>query len=102
MKSSPAWPSRLATAPTIAREALIEDGWVHEPGQFDSITASTVFLAGTESPPELAEVTRKCAAAIRGAQIHELGGRDHFAYKTHPAEVAAIIRGFAGGPTGVQ
>jgi pimeloyl-ACP methyl ester carboxylesterase len=99
MKSSPSWPSRLATAPTIAREALIEDGWVHEPAQFESITAPTLFLAGSESPSDLAEVTRKCAAVIRGARIHELRGRDHFAYKTHPAEIAAIIGGFVGAPS---
>jgi hypothetical protein len=34
--------------------------------------------------------------AIRGAKIHELRGRDHFAYKTHPAEIAAIVHEFAG------
>ena len=91
MRSNPAWPSRLATAPTIAREARIEDGWVHEPGQFDAITARTTFLSGTASPADLQEVTRLCAAAIRGAHIRKLEGRDHFAYKTHPAELAAVI-----------
>lgn len=95
MRASPAWPSRIATAPTIAREALIEDGWVHAPGQFDAIAAPTLFLAGTDSPAELAEVTRACAAAIRRAQIHALEGRDHFAYKTHPSEIAAVITAFA-------
>jgi pimeloyl-ACP methyl ester carboxylesterase len=90
-RSSPVWPSRLATAPTIAREARIEDGWVHGPGQFDAISAPTIFLSGTASPPDLVEVTRKCADAISGARIHTLEGHDHFAYKTHPAEIAAVV-----------
>ena len=96
MRSNPAWPLRLATAPTIAREARIEDGWVHQSGQFDSISTPTLFLAGSESPPDLREVTRVCADSIQGAQIRRLHGRDHFAYRTHPGEIAAIIREFAG------
>jgi pimeloyl-ACP methyl ester carboxylesterase len=95
MRSSPTWPARLATAPTIAREARIEDGWVHRPGEFDAIAAATLFLEGSESPPELAEVTRQCAAAIANARVHMLDGHGHFAYRTHPAEVAAIILEFA-------
>jgi pimeloyl-ACP methyl ester carboxylesterase len=98
MRSNPVWPLRLATAPTIAREARIEDGWVHQSGQFDTINAPTLFLAGSESPPELREVTRACADAIHGAQVRRLHGRDHFAYRTHPAEIAAIVREFAGAP----
>ena len=95
MRSSPTWPARLATAPTIVREARIEDGWVHRPGEFDAIAAPTFFLEGSESPPELAEVTRQCAAAIPNARVQMLEGHGHFAYRTHPAEVAAIIARFA-------
>jgi pimeloyl-ACP methyl ester carboxylesterase len=91
MRASPMWPARLATAPTIVREARIEDGWVHRAGEFDDVTAPTIFLAGAESPPELAEVTRQCAAAIAKARVHMLEGHGHFAYRTHPAEIAAII-----------
>lgn len=90
-RSTPAWPSRLATAPTIAREARIEDGWVHEPGQFDAISVPTVFLSGSDSPADLTEVTGLCAAAIRGAVIRTLEGHDHFSYKTHAEEIAAVI-----------
>jgi pimeloyl-ACP methyl ester carboxylesterase len=90
-RSSPVWPSRLATAPTIAREARIEDGWVHEPGQFDAIAVPTIFLSGTASPADLIAVTHSCAAIIPGARIRRLEGHDHFAYRTHPAEIAAVI-----------
>jgi pimeloyl-ACP methyl ester carboxylesterase len=98
MRSNPVWPLRLSTAPTIAREARIENGWIHRSGQFDAISAPTLFLAASESPPDLRQVTQDCANAIHGAQIRRLDGRDHFAYRTHPAEIAAIIREFAAVP----
>ncbi len=97
MRGAPTWPARLKTAPTIAREALIEDSWVLAGGQFAAITAPTLFISATDSPPELIEVTHKCAAVIAGSRIHPLEGRDHFAYKSHPQEIAAIIRDFAAG-----
>lgn len=90
-RSTPAWASRLATAPTIVREARIEDEWVHEPGQFDAIGVPTVFLSGTASLAELTKVTDLCAAAVRGAVIRELDGYDHFSCRTHPEETAAVI-----------
>jgi pimeloyl-ACP methyl ester carboxylesterase len=96
LRSSAVWPARLATAPTIAREARIEDAWVHAPGQFEAISAPTVFLSGTDSPEDLIEVTERCAAAIRGAVVHKLQDRDHFAYKSHPDELADVILAYAG------
>jgi pimeloyl-ACP methyl ester carboxylesterase len=97
MRASPKWPERVATAPTIAREARIESSWVLGPGQFDGIKAATLFLAGSDSPPELAEVTRRSAAAIPGAGIHLLRGHGHFAYKSDPRAVADLMRDFTRG-----
>jgi pimeloyl-ACP methyl ester carboxylesterase len=95
MRSAPTWPARLKTAPTIAREARIEDEWVLAKGQFDAIKVPTLFISATDSPPELVKVTHKCAEVIPGSRIHELAGRDHFAHRSHPKEIAAIIRDFA-------
>lgn len=94
IRSSPTWPARLATAPTIAREARIEHGWVHQPGQFAAIAAPTLLLAGSNTPADLAEITRQSAAAIPRARVQVLEGHGYFAYRTHPAEVAAIISRF--------
>lgn len=97
LASSAVWPGRVATAPTIAREARIEAGWVLEPGQFAAIAAPALLLSGAESPPELGEVVRRSAEAIPGARTTVLDGHGHFAYRTHPREVAAVIAGFAAG-----
>ena len=94
MRSSPLWPSRLATVPTLPRELRAEDDWVYRPGQFDAIAAPTLLLAGSESPPAQNEATRRAAAAIPTAQIRVLEAQGHFAIQSDPALVAAIIQDF--------
>lgn len=96
MKTSPLWPMRLATAPTVLRESRTEEGWVWQAGQFDGITAPTLMLAGSESPGPLAECTRRAAAAIPGARARNLSGHGHMAHITDPAMVARIIEEFVG------
>lgn len=94
MRSSPLWPTRLATVPTLPRELRAEDGWVYRRGQFDAITAPTLLLAGSESPPAQNQATDRAAAAIPGARIRVLEGQGHFALQSAPGTVAAIIREF--------
>jgi pimeloyl-ACP methyl ester carboxylesterase len=92
LRSSPRWPNLLAGAPLVTREARAEDSWVYRPGQFDAITCPTLFLAGSESPPVMAEATRRASAAIPGAETRVLEGHSHLAHRTDPAMVAAILR----------
>lgn len=92
MRSSPIWPSRLDSVHTVARELRAESEWVYRPGQFDAITAPTVVLAGSDSPPEQTEATGCAAAAIPGARTQVLDGHGHFAFQSDPAMVARVIR----------
>jgi pimeloyl-ACP methyl ester carboxylesterase len=94
LRSSPRWPTLLAGTPTVPRECRAEDSWVYQPGQLDSITAPTLLLAGSESPPVLTKAMHQAAAAIPDARIQVLEGHAHLAHKTDPAMVAAIIRQF--------
>jgi pimeloyl-ACP methyl ester carboxylesterase len=96
LRSSPAWPARLAAVPAFPREIRAEIDWVYRPGQFDAITASTVVLAGADSPPAQQDATQRAVAAIPGAQIRVLDGHSHIAHRSDPAMVAAIILDFAG------
>jgi pimeloyl-ACP methyl ester carboxylesterase len=93
-RASPLWPVRLAAAPTIPRECHAEEDWVYEAGQFDAITAPTLLLTGSDSPPTIAEATTRAAAAIPHARIHVLHGHGHFAHKTDPAMVTNLVRQF--------
>ena len=97
LRASPLWPVRLAAAPTIPRECHAEHDWVYEPGQFDRITAPTLMLTGSDSVPAVAEATSRAAAEIPGARVHVLDGHGHFAHKTEPAMVAALVRQFLAG-----
>lgn len=94
LRSSPLWPVRLATAHTVPRECRVEDGWEYGPGQFDAITAPTLLLSGSDSVTEVTKATHQAAAAIPNAQIRVLDGHGHFAHKTDPAMVDALIRDF--------
>ena len=93
-RASPLWPVRLAAAPTIPRECHAEEDWQYQPGQFDGITAPTLFLTGSDSVPVVAEATERAAAAIPDAQIRVLQGHGHFAHRTDPTMVGAIVSQF--------
>jgi pimeloyl-ACP methyl ester carboxylesterase len=109
-RASPMWPARLAAAPTIPRECHVEEDWVYRPGQFDTITAPTLLLAGFDSVPVVTEATTLAAAAIPDAEIRVLEGHGHFAHRTDPDLVTKIVVDFAtsqtvrehASPTGVS
>ncbi len=90
-RANPLWPTRIAAAPTIPREIRVEEGWVYSPGQFDGIAAPILFLQGSESVPAVVEATARAAAAVDEARIQVLDGHGHFAHRTDPEMVAAIL-----------
>ncbi|HEX4983465.1 MAG TPA: alpha/beta hydrolase [Ilumatobacteraceae bacterium] len=91
---NPNWATRIASAWTLPRECDVEERWVYEPGQFDTIKAPTLLLAGSESPPDLAKATDNACNAIPDARIHALTGHAHMAHKSDPALVGTLIRQF--------
>jgi pimeloyl-ACP methyl ester carboxylesterase len=92
---NPNWATRIASAWTLPRECEVEEHWVFTPGQFDTINAPTLLLAGSESPADLAKATDNAYNAIPNARIHTLAGHAHMAHKSHPAMVGTLIRQFA-------
>lgn len=94
MRTTPEWPRRLAVAATVPRECRVEHDWIYQPGRFDTITAPTLLLSGSDSPDDLKDATTNAAAAIPHARIHHLEGHAHIAHRTHPAEISAIITEF--------
>ena len=84
MRSSPLWPSRLANVWTMPRELRGEGDWVYRPGQFDAVSAPTLLLSGSESPPIQQEASHMAQAALPNARITVLGGHGHIAHQTTP------------------
>ena len=91
-RAAPNWSQRVATAPTTVREARIEEGWDWQSERFAGIAVPTLLLTGSETPPELAEVTSLTAAAIPGARVHVLAGHGHVAHVSEPGVVAQVLR----------
>jgi pimeloyl-ACP methyl ester carboxylesterase len=92
--TTPNWATRIASAWTLPRECRVEETWVYEPGQFDTITAPTLLLTGSETPADLIKATNLAADAIPDSQIRVLEGHAHMAHKTDPALVTARVREF--------
>ena len=92
--TTPNWQTRIASARTLPRECRVEETWLYEPSQFDTITAPTLLLAGSETPADLSKATKLAADAIPDTQIRVLEGHAHMAHKTDPALVTAIVREF--------
>jgi pimeloyl-ACP methyl ester carboxylesterase len=91
-RAAPNWQERVATAPTMARVARIEESWDWQTNRLGSITVPTLLITGSETPPELAEVTSLTAAAIPGARVHVLAGYGHVAHVSEPGVVAQVLR----------
>jgi len=91
VRSSPAWPARLAAVPALPREVRAEVEWVYRPGQFDAIAATTLLLAGADSPAAQQNATQRAAAAIPGAKVRVLEGHGHMAHRLDPAMVAQLV-----------
>lgn len=94
LRQGPRWPKLVALAPTLPRECRVEHEWRYLPRQFAGISAPTLLLTGSETEPQLSELTSRAATAIPGSRIRVLKGHGHFAFKTDPAMVALIIREF--------
>jgi pimeloyl-ACP methyl ester carboxylesterase len=92
LRAAQDWSEHVAAAPTLAREARIEDGWDWQADQFAHIGVPTLLITGSGTTPELAQVTASTAAAIPGAQVHVLVGHGHLAHDSEPAVVANALR----------
>jgi len=90
----PDWAGRVATAPTVAREARAEQEWTYAGSPMDRIIAPTLLLSGSESPPDIKQATTAARVAIPGARVRVLPGQAHIAHRTDPALVAGIVREF--------
>ena len=97
MRTGPDWAGRVATAPTVAREARAEQDWEYPHRGMLRITAPTLLLSGSESTPDVKQATEAARAAIPGARVRVLAGQAHIAHRTHPVMVAEIIREFVTG-----
>ena len=84
LKSSPAWPARVATAPTLPRESRAEERYTFDAQRFKNLNTPTLLLLGGDSPQFLKEATETVDAALPNSRIAVMPGQQHIAMYTAP------------------
>ncbi len=84
VRRDPSWNARVAAAHTIPRELGIANTYKPDFSRFATLVAPTLLLVGGESPPFLAEPSRRLREAIPGAILTVMPGQQHVAMNTAP------------------
>jgi pimeloyl-ACP methyl ester carboxylesterase len=84
LRSSAAWPERLASAHHALREARAEDEYVFDAQRFKDMHIPTLFLLGGDSPHFLKEATETITAALPNSRIAVMPGQQHTAMYSAP------------------
>jgi len=83
-KSSPIFPTRLATVHTIPREFRAAEAYRFEPERFQKMTVPTLLLLGGDSPSFAKTNIENWHDALPNSQIVVLPGQQHIAMDTAP------------------
>jgi pimeloyl-ACP methyl ester carboxylesterase len=94
MQETPAWPRRLAIAPTVPRELRAENGLVFDSLGPERLTSSCLLLRGSESPEWARRSTDTYAGALRDVRVHVLQGHGHGATVAAPELIAHELTDF--------
>ncbi len=94
MRHSPAWPGRVALAPTIAREMAAEHDYELEPRRLAKLQVPTQVLLGSESPPFIQAACQALTQALPHGRLVELRGQGHVAMQSAPKLFADAVQGF--------
>lgn len=84
LRTLPEWQTGVDAAPTIVAEVRAVEHYVFDPVRFRSLTAPTLLLKGSESPPYLLAATEAVAAALPNCRLTTFSGQGHLAMDTAP------------------
>jgi pimeloyl-ACP methyl ester carboxylesterase len=98
MKSSPAWPARLAAAATLPRELRAEDGYRFDAQRFKDLHTPTLLLSGGDSPDFIKRGSDVVAAALPESRVAVMPGQEHIAMYTAPELFLDEVLAFLNGP----
>jgi pimeloyl-ACP methyl ester carboxylesterase len=97
MRDGPTWPMRLDAAPALARELRAEQDWTYPDTWQQRRWPPTLFLAGSESPPEQQHATAAARRVVAGSTVTVLSGHAHLAFNDDPGLVAGLLADFVAG-----
>jgi pimeloyl-ACP methyl ester carboxylesterase len=79
-----AWAARLRNAPSMPREARMEERYTFAPERFKGVQTPVLFLVGGDSPPRELENAKGVADTLPDARVVILPGQQHVAMHTAP------------------
>lgn len=95
-KSMPAWPARIAAAPTLPRELRAHEQYRFKPERFKAFATPTVLLVGGDSPQFFKAATDTLHRTLSSSQVTVLPGQQHIAMESAPEllvrEVVSFLR----------
>jgi pimeloyl-ACP methyl ester carboxylesterase len=97
LRAQPAWPARVAAAPTIVRELRAIPQVPFDPGQAARIAVPTLLLTGSDSDDPFAADIATVAAALPDTRVGVLDGQRHVGDILAPELFARRLLAFLGG-----
>jgi pimeloyl-ACP methyl ester carboxylesterase len=91
LRSSPAWPARLASAHTVPRELRALERYEFDPDRFKDLQTPTLLLVGGDSPQFVRDATETVGEALPNSQVVVLPGQQHIAMYTAPDQFASTV-----------
>jgi pimeloyl-ACP methyl ester carboxylesterase len=93
-RSSPIFPTRLATVHTIPREFYAVEAYRFEPERFTDLLAPTMMLLGGDSPPFARKNAEYWHETLPNSRIVVLPGQQHIAMDTEPDLFVNTVQNF--------
>ncbi len=94
MKSSPAWPGRVAAAHTLPRELRAEEAYRLAADRVGKLSIPVLLLLGGESPPFFGRVIAELEKTLPNSRTVIMPGQQHIAMDTGPDLLVGAVLGF--------
>jgi pimeloyl-ACP methyl ester carboxylesterase len=98
LKTSPAWPARVAIAHTLPREMLAEKRYRFNTQRFRDLQIPTLILIGGDSPRFVIETCETLDTILPNSRIVVMPGQQHIAMYTAPDLFLREVLTFLIGP----
>lgn len=94
VRSSAAWPARVAAAPTVPRELRAFSETAFDPAQAARISVPVMLIVGEDSPADVQADPEIVAAALPDARVTILAKQAHMAHIADPQGFATVLLSF--------
>lgn len=94
IRSSPAWPGRVAAAHTLPRELRAQEAYRLDPERAGRLFIPVLLLLGGDSPPFFGRAIAALEMLLHDARLVVMTGQQHIAMDTAPELVVGAVLDF--------